>query len=495
MGENTLSWYEAEKYVDKTYDFYCNNGISFGIKNYEIVGSSIKIRVKFKKATSIEKMRRLTSDAKLYLKVDRFEVVQEGNFIFIYITIHLPRPEHLLKVLSNHTYIDRYKGLGLIHPLGIDSTGALVTADITKYPHALVAGTSGSGKTCALKSMLTTLVGTYSPNELNLIIGDKSGDLEMFSVVPHLSCPIVKNAETLLKVMLILRDELERRTKLNNTSKHTALSKIVCVIDEFTTFISELEMSNKKRFNMLVKVINDILQRGRHAAIHLVLTTHNPTRESIKISTCNAPTRLVFRVANINISLTALGEKGAEKLQGNGDLLFSMNGEIKHLQGFFLTDKEIENYLQKLDFSYLAYFSNGFTISSEPYFTINQEALKQEEIELDNHFHSINSLKGPMANTPKNDELFVKVLNWTLQQDSISANRIIDAFGIGWRRAKEYIEKLQKFNIVDNLNAKLPRNVIPKSIEDLPKELIDLLNTNGYDIEKIDRLFCNNQDS
>lgn len=104
MGENTLSWYEAEKYVDKTYDFYCNNGISFGIKNYEIVGSSIKIRVKFKKATSIEKMRRLTSDAKLYLKVDRFEVVQEGNFIFIYITIHLPRPEHLLKVLSNHTF-------------------------------------------------------------------------------------------------------------------------------------------------------------------------------------------------------------------------------------------------------------------------------------------------------------------------------------------------------------------------------------------------------
>lgn len=485
MLKTTPNWKDGDRLVDKILGFYQENGVTFGINLFELSGIGYKFHVKVKKGTDIEKMRRLASNAQAYLRVDRFEVVQEGFDVYIYLTERLTSPKHWLKTLSSQAYIDSYKHMGLMHPIGIDSTGKLVTADLSKYPHALIAGSSGSGKTYALKNLLANLVGTYSPDQLNLLIGDMSGDLNMFSSVPHLSYQIVNEPEILLKVMLALHDELERRIKLKNAPEYHLLPKIVCVIDEFTTFISELELSDKKHSNLLVKTINDILQRGRHASIHLILATHNPTKESIKISTCNIPTRLVFRVANINNSVIALGKKGAESLKGNGDMLFSMNGDIKHLQGIFLPDEEIESYLQKGKRRYITVTINGVALVSRKSFVITQEDLDQKEIELNDSLSSIASLEKRPSSAQKNDALFAKVIVWTLKQDKISANRIIEEHKIGWRKAKEYIERLQELGIVDDLNAKLPRAVLTKAVDDLSEDAINILNTNGISNDAI----------
>ena len=485
MSKTTPNLKDGERLVDKILGFYQKNGVIFDIRRFELSGIGYKFNVKVKKGTDIEKMRRLAPNARLYLRVDRFEVVQEDFFIYIYLTERLPNPRNWLKVLSNQAFIDAHKHMDLIHPIGIDSTGKLVAADLTKYPHALVAGSSGSGKTYALKNLLVNLAGTYSPSQLNLIVGDMSGDLNMFSLLPHLSYPIVKEPEILLKVMPALHDELERRIKLKNALEYHFLSKIVCIIDEFTTFVSELELSDKKHSSLLVKTINDILQRGRHASIHLILATHNPTKESIKISTCNIPTRLVFRVANINNSVTALGKKGAESLKGNGDMFFSMNGDIQHLQGIYITDEDIKNYVGEIKFRYWLKSIKGEAILSKPAFVITNESLYQKEVEMNEIIYPAFSSRNGQASIQKNDTFLAKVIVWTLQQDNISANRIDETFKVGWRKAKEYINRLQELGIVDDLNAKLPRTVLTKAIDDLSEDAMNILNTNGISNDAI----------
>jgi len=299
------------------------------------------------------------------------------------------------------------------------------------------------------------------------------GDLFVFRRLPHLVHPIIRELETFYCAMQQLYDEMERRTKLKGKPIYSQLPYIVCVIDEFTSFITGTDSRSER----VRELITEMLRRGRHAKIHMVFATHNTSQRCLKLDMSDIPTKMVFRVARQCDSLTVLNRGGAEKLSGNGDMLFlsSQSGELQRIQGTYTSQEHLKKLLPKIrnecrqyDMRYKFMMLECSTIKFEndnfQYMTINDKKLEKKTVD---------------------DKLFAEVVVWTLGFDEISCNMLSERFSIGWRRANGYLMKLYECGIVSELDAKLPRKVMAKKLEDIPRDLLSFLGNNGYTLEMI----------
>lgn len=326
-------------------------------------------------------------------------------------------------------------------------------------PQADVSGTTGSGKSALLKCLLTSMILTYSPQRINLIIGDHANDLSPFKDLLHLSLPLIRDSDTFLRALQVLKDEMERRTKLEGTDEFDKLSIIVCVFDEFNSFMSEAD--DKAKVKLAEKALSQLLRRGRHAKIHFILAAHNLTKANMHIDLSDMPAKIVFQVSTLNNSLTVLGKGGAENLKGNGDMLFKAYGRIQHLQGAYISDDEIKGMLKDISMEYRCKALNWRLSNSSQYrprgrygFTITKDALEQKAAEIQNeqrYFLPTNNSHRTAEST--NDRIFAGVVAWTLNQEQTSINLISESFGIGWRRAKGFMSRLQELGIVGELDA------------------------------------------
>lgn len=303
---------KTKKTVQRLLDIYEAKGVHFGIRDNisRLPGNRFRLEVKVLSETKIADIQRHANDVKHALKLDFMEVVEDGKFVHIIISKDLDKDEYLLKnILNNPAYIEMQKNMNLAIPIGVDSQGIPVAIDLadSRFPHICISGTSGSGKSSCLKSMLLTL-SSYSPRSVNLIIGDKANDLSQFSVLPHLSYPLVEDFDTLLRVLLLLNDEMNRRLPLKNTSQMEQLPSILVLIDEFISFMDEA--AEKDSLNLATDTLQQLLRRGRHAKIHLILVAHDPTKKNMRINTSDLPVKMVFHVSNVHNSLIALGEGG-----------------------------------------------------------------------------------------------------------------------------------------------------------------------------------------
>lgn len=207
----------------------------------------------------------------------------------------------------------------------------------------------------------------------------------------------------------------------------------------------------------------------------------------MKINTADLPVRMAFKTANLHNSLTALGAGGAEKLKGNGDMLFKGANGIQHMQGAYVSPDVIEKFL----FQIRAHYGfSPFLIKAQkkvnratcrgPYgFTITEADLQQREDELQAERVQPSFRGSAKAN---DDVLFASVLLWALEQKEISCNQISEGFSVGWRRANEFIARLHDMGIVGELDAKLPRKVLVHSVEDASPAVAELLRKSGLNI-------------
>ena len=180
---------------------------------------------------------------------------------------------------------------------------------------------------------------------MDLLIADKSNDLTIFSDLPNLSYDIIHDFATLLRVVLALQAEMYRRINDKKLKFFAGYSHIVFVIDEFNGFVGEATDETEKHF--FENAVSQILRMGRHAKITMIIAAHNPTRKNMLIDTSDMLVKVTFSVANVQNSVTAIGKGGAEKLKGNGDMLFKASGEIKHLQAPYISDKMIERTIKR----------------------------------------------------------------------------------------------------------------------------------------------------
>lgn len=268
---------------------------------------------------------------------------------------------------------------------GLDITGQLIKGDFTKFPHLLLAGTTGSGKSVFLNSLFLTLIMRNSPEELKLIIVDpKILDTKVYSNMPHLLCPVISTvSET--KIMLDrLYEEMNERYQIIGDEGFAGISEyneymrsvnkpvlpiIIVSLDEFADLVGQC-----KEISQLVV---SIAQKARAAGIHLIIATQRPSTDVITGTIKgNLPTRAALLAASYTDSITMIGEKGAESLLGNGDMLVqsplvSRNGCVR-CQGAYVHPIEIKRVISYLKEHYEPDFSERFlnlvetTSSSNP---------------------------------------------------------------------------------------------------------------------------------
>ncbi len=285
------------------------------------------------------------------------------------IGIELPNEERemvfMRQVLASKDFADKKHILPMA--LGVDIAGQPVVADLAKMPHLLVAGTTGSGKSVSVNTMICSLLMKYAPKDLRLIMVDpKMLELSMYDDIPHLLVPVVTNPNKAAKALAWAVYEMERRYRLmsetrvrniagfnkvaaknkkdgleGETAEH--MPYIVVLIDE----LADLMMVAGKEVE---QSICRLAQKARAAGLHLILATQRPSVDVITgLIKANLPSRLAFQVSSKIDSRTILDQMGAEQLLGHGDALFSNLGrDIQRVHGAFVDDQEVMDVVEHL---------------------------------------------------------------------------------------------------------------------------------------------------
>ena len=481
---------DAVRLSKQIISFYEKRNVPIEIDKWDSIvhGKRYKFKVILKKRTKIDLIRKYAKDAQFYLELALFQVEEEGTAIYIVVSRKLPKKNGLLHIFKSQKYSEAKEEMGIAHPVGIDAMGNPVISDLTKYPHAVVVGTTRSGKSVALKSLLLNLVCMYPPTKINLLIGDGASDLQQFSRLPHLSYPVINDSDSFFSVVLLAKEEMERRISLKQTDEFKRLPSIIFIIDEFSSFVSG-NKKDKRKLGLLTEAISELLRRGRHAKIHLILAVHNPTKQNMRIDMGDIPVKLVFRVSNVHNSVTVLGEGGAEKLKGEGDMYFHQNGESKRLLGTYITEDEAEGLLRMIKRKYATRI-----VSPKQYqalhrdrcsFKITENAVRSKMDDFEGSCLELPTKRGNENDSSRRELLFAKVILWTLGQTSVSCNRLCESFKIGWTKANSFLGRMQELGIVDGLDAKLPRAVLLNSAEELPEKVVGILQDVGISFEDI----------
>ena len=319
-------------------------------------------------------------------------------------------------------------------PLGRDISGNVRLCDITKMPHMLIAGSTGSGKSVCINGIITSILMKTKPHEVKLMMIDpKMVELNVYNGIPHLLTPVVTNPRKAAQALQKVVAEMEKRYELfasmgmRNIDGYNAhveqynretgennptLPYIVVIVDE----LADLMMVAS---NEVEDAIIRLAQMARAAGIHMILATQRPSVDVITgIIKANVPSRIAFAVSSGTDSRTIIDANGAEKLLGRGDMLYMPMGENKpiRVQGAFLTDEEVERIV---DF-----------------------VKNQQEVEYDEAMMPSENTTSAGGSEPE-DELFYEVIELLKEQETISTSYLQRRFRIGFNRAARMIDDLE----------------------------------------------------
>ena len=319
-------------------------------------------------------------------------------------------------------------------PLGRDISGNVRLCDITKMPHMLIAGSTGSGKSVCINGIITSILMKTKPHEVKLMMIDpKMVELNVYNGIPHLLTPVVTNPRKAAQALQKVVAEMEKRYELfasmgmRNIDGYNAhveqynretgennptLPYIVVIVDE----LADLMMVAS---NEVEDAIIRLAQMARAAGIHMILATQRPSVDVITgIIKANVPSRIAFAVSSGTDSRTIIDANGAEKLLGRGDMLYMPMGENKpiRVQGAFLTDEEVERIV---DF-----------------------VKNQQEVEYDEAMMPSENTTSAGGSEPE-DELFYEVIELLKEQETISTSYLQRRFRIGFNRAARIIDDLE----------------------------------------------------
>lgn len=419
--------------------------------------------VKILPGTRIKMLLNFEKDVQIALGFRQFLLFQKESSIYLTLSRSDLYENRLLTILSSSHFSNSQMKIPLA--LGYDFTGSAYITDLSELVHLLVVGSSGTGKSTALQSIITSIIVGCSVDSVRLILFDIGGNsLSVFENVLHLYHPIVKETQTGVCVLESLVSEIEKRIMYGEEGCKD-LPYIVVLIDEFDDTIASIQ--DKKTEKRFVNAINTIIRRGRKAKVILILASHDPTLKNTKVNINGIIPRIVFQCSKYQDSLSALGVTGAENLQGKGTMLFkSGTGPLLTLQGSFVCKDEIERILKNApalpdDYSMLNIQKSSFSTDTE-----DDDAAKNSTC------------------IEKNKEL-AEIIMWVLGNQTISALRIKDKFKIG-NKAKDIIEQLVQMKLISEKDANKPRKVFIQSAEDLSDNVSNFLKSYGYSPDDID---------
>jgi len=342
----------------------------------------------------------------------------------------------------------------LAFALGKDITGKNIIADIGKMPHVLIAGSTGSGKSVCINTLITSIIYKADPNEVKLLMVDpKVVELGVYNGIPHLLIPVVTDPRRASGALYWAVQEMLRRYQLfadgnvrdikgfnekqKEEGKEYLLPHIVIIIDELADLMmvapGEVEDS-----------ICRLAQMARAAGMHLVIATQRPSVDVITGTIkANIPSRIAFAVSSQIDSRTILDQGGADKLLGKGDMLFSPVGASKpiRLQGAFISDKEVERVVD---------FIKG-----------NSAARYDEDIieKIDNG-KAVNINESSDSREDEADELLPRAIEIAVDTGKISASYIQRRLKVGFSRAARIIDQMEERGLIGPQDGSKPREVL-----------------------------------
>lgn len=348
----------------------------------------------------------------------------------------------------------------LLVALGKDVRGAPAFADIADMPHLLVGGTTGSGKTISLNVMILSLLYRNSPEEMRLILVDpKRVEFPVYSVLPHLLCPVIYDAQQTLVALKWLTGEMERRfavlaqgnsrdigsynAKMEKKGEEK-LPYIILIIDELADLMS---VKGKEIESYVVR----LAQMSRATGIHLILATQRPSVEVITgLIKANITTRVALKVGSVVDSRTILDSAGAEKLLGKGDMLFltKEHSKPKRIQSPYVSEQEIKKVV-----SFIASDQEQGEVEellqTEEENSLSRElerAMESKEVQMDSFFS-------------KEDPLYEEAKRLVISSRKASASLLQRRLSIGYARAARLLDLLEERGVVGPAEGAKPRDV------------------------------------
>ena len=358
------------------------------------------------------------------------------------------RMVRMAELIDQSAYDRKFASLPLF--LGMDAEGNAIVEDLARMPHLLIAGTTGSGKSVCINTIIASVLLTRSPHDVQMILVDpKMVELQMFSNVPHLMLPVVTDMTQATNVLLWAVEKMEGRYELfknagvRNIKGYNALSEeqlkermgddwsdertprhvpyVMVVVDEF----ADLMMVSKKEAE---QAITRLAQKSRAVGIHVILATQRPSTDVITgVIKGNLPTRIAFQVASKVDSRVILDQMGADKLLGGGDMLYNppQSSQITRVQGAFVEDDELQGVV---DF-----------VCQESAPTFSQELIQAA---------TGTSTGAGAFEAAKEDPMWDDAVRVIVKSRRGSASLLQRALGVGYTRASRLLDMMTEAGIV-----------------------------------------------
>ena len=440
--------------IEKTLESF---GITARIAEVNSGPAVTQYAIQIAQGTKLSKITALTNDLALALAAPgqiRIEAPIPGrSLVGIEIPNRSPEFVTVRKILETDAIQTSKSKLTVA--LGLDVSGSPKIADLTKMPHILIAGSTGSGKSVAINAFLTSLLCRNSPSELKLILVDpKRVELSLYNGIPHLLTPVVVEVDKVLSALKWAISEMERRYKLfasvgvrniegyNELAGFQALPYLVIVVDEMADVMmfAPVEVED---------AICRLAQMARATGIHLVLSTQRPSVDVITgLIKANIPSRIAFNVTSMIDSRVIIDTPGAEKLLGRGDMLYIPPDQSRpsRIQGAFVSDAEVHRLVDWLK-------AHGGPVQ------YTEEVTTMSTI--------IRSGPGGKQSTSAGGDPFVdEAIRIVCQYDRASASLLQRKLSIGYARAARILDSIEELGIVGPGAGSKPRDVLVRNADE-----------------------------
>ena len=435
-------------------------GVSAKVENVSVGPAITRYELKPAEGVRVSKIANLADDIALNLAAEtiRIEAPIPGKQA---VGIEVPNKEkeavHLREVLESEEFQNNKSKLTVA--LGKDVAGNIQLADIAKMPHVLIAGSTGSGKSVCINTIISSIIYNAKPSEVKMVMVDpKVVELSVYNGIPHLLIPVVTDPKKAAGALAWAVQEMDNRYNLfaakgvrdikgynkaiEKEEGQGTLPQIVIIVDE----LADLMMVAAKDVE---EAICRLAQKARAAGMHLVIATQRPSVDVITgLIKANVPSRIAFAVSSQVDSRTILDSVGAEKLLGKGDMLFFPTGFPKpvRVQGAFVSDEEVEKIVGFVK-------KNGTANYSEDILETIENSNKTEK-----------ELAQEQAEDDETDPFLMDAIESVIEQGTASTSFIQRRFKVGYARAGRIIDQMEERGIISGYQGSKPREVL------MPKE-------------------------
>ncbi len=430
-------------------------GVSAKVENVSVGPAITRYELKPAEGVRVSKIANLADDIALNLAAEtiRIEAPIPGKQA---VGIEVPNKEkeavHLRDVIETEEFENNKSKLSVA--LGKDVAGQVVIADIAKMPHVLIAGSTGSGKSVCINTIITSVIYNAKPSEVKLVMVDpKVVELSVYNGIPHLLIPVVTDPRKAAGALAWAVQEMDDRynkfamkgvrdlkgynAAMEKDGEGGKLPQIVIIIDE----LADLMMVAAKDVE---DAICRLAQKARAAGMHLVIATQRPSVDVITgLIKANVPSRIAFAVSSQVDSRTILDSVGAEKLLGKGDMLFCPAGSSKatRIQGAFVSDDEVEKIVGFVKANGTAKYSEAILESIENSNKSDKELAEE-------------------ADGDDTDPFLMDAMDVVVETGQASTSFIQRRFKVGYARAGRIIDQLEERGIISGYQGSKPRQVL-----------------------------------